>query len=696
MRKLHPISALAALAIALSLSACDLMGRVGGQDSLNEIVRDNPVDPGSIAPIDTSNMLVEGSTASTSRPRFSFSYSDGVVSYSLQICESSDFASPILVDETDITEATHRIGTSLGDNTTYFWRMRPRFADGSERGWSLARSFKIDIPAPFYATPTDGASAPSPFPKFSWTSPSGITSVELALSESMDFPAGSEMLTITAQEYKWIVPLENNKTYYWRVRSIDSGSPSDWSKTNSLSIRIPGPSPYVPSDGSVISDPSPVFAWGGSGDDALAYQFQIDSSDAFQNAQSIETDGKGVFIGNPSLVLPDALQLDQQYFWRIRAKFTETYLSPWSEVRVFRKDSVSRIIDADLSANSTLVFAAGGAPFTYTSGSLSSWTASGTLNWSKDGIFPGKILLGDHGLAIMESNPSIVRLVNMDGDLSWKTEFGEWAYLRTPALMANGAVCVTAQGYADTFGLQAIGPSGTKEWSYPLQWGLGSTSPVVGVDGTVYMGVGNKIFAIGANGEKSWEEALPPNAEIISDLSIGAAGRILLIVWIQGTSETFVYDIKPDDGSVAWTTRIPYSSYAFEPLVGTDGAIFIIDNNGCAALDPDDGSIKWSVAEATGYAPALGDDGILYVLNDTGVTALHQADGSLARKYTIGITLTSVPTMSPDGSIYILGDPHLTDRPGFYVIPTTATGLADSPWPTARHDLQRTGRAGGP
>jgi hypothetical protein len=701
MRNLRRLPVLAAMCAVLSFPACDLMGRLGGQDSLKEIVRDNPVDPGSIAPIDTSTALADGTVVSTSRPSFAFSYANGVASYSFQISASRDFTGAIIVDETGITEATHRIEISLDDNATYYWRMRPRFADDSERGWSLTRSFTIDIPAPFYAAPSDGVSVPSPFPKFSWTFPSGISSVELALSESVDFPAGSEMLTIAAQEYKWISPLENNKKYYWRVRSIDSGSPSDWSTTRRLTIAIPGPNLYTPRDGSLISDPNPAFSWGGFGSEALAYEFQIDVSSEFQDARSIEDSGKNFNTwGEPTLVLPDALQLDQQYFWRIRAKFTETYLSPWSDVCAFRKDSVSRIIDANISANSTLVFAASGAPFTYTSGSLSSWTASGNLKWSNDEVIPGKLLLGDQGLAMMQSDPAMVRLMNMDGDMSWSIALGEWRYLGTPAIMADGGVCAPAQGDADTFGLQAIGASGIKEWSYPLQWEFGTTSPVVGGDGTVYIGTGNKILAIGADGEKVWEEALPPNAEILSDLSIGAAGRILFIVGMQGTSGNFVYDIKPDDGSVTWTTQIPYSSSAFEPLVGADGTIFIIDHNGCAALDPDDGSIKWSVAEAAGspqfHASVLGDDGLLYVLNYNGATALHQTDGSLARKYTIGTNLYSVPTMAPDGSIYSLGDPHLTGRPGFYVIPTTATGLADSPWPTARHDLQRTGLAGGP
>ena len=80
------------------------------------------------------------------------------------------------------------------------------------------------------------------------------------------------------------------------------------------------------------------------------------------------------------------------------------------------------------------------------------------------------------------------------------------------------------------------------------------------------------------------------------------------------------------------------------PIIGTDGTIYVGMNGGnLVALDPDDGSVRWSVAAAIsagggsgspsaniGPPPALTADDILHVLGGDGVLrALRASDGSV-------------------------------------------------------------------
>lgn len=60
------------------------------------------------------------------------------------------------------------------------------------------------------------------------------TVVHSGKKDYLGLTAGNEDTEFLAQE------LENNKTYYWRVRGVDSGSPKDWSETWSFTVSSTG------------------------------------------------------------------------------------------------------------------------------------------------------------------------------------------------------------------------------------------------------------------------------------------------------------------------------------------------------------------------------------------------------------------------------------------------------------------------
>jgi hypothetical protein len=656
------------------------------------------VDPGSIAPIDTSAALPDGITVTTSRPTFSFKYPNDVASYTLQICAARDFSVPAIVEETAITEQTHRISTPLSDNTTYFWRMKPAMSDGSDGGWTSTHAFFVDIELPSYLDPEVEIFYDSPFPRFSWQNPAGIDNFEIGISTSADFSAGTQTRIVTGSAYKWDTPLTEGQTYYWRMRSLDFGSPSGWSGAIPLHIRLFPPVLNYPCD-KEVSDPSPTFGWrlpSVAQSDAVDFQIQIDaSSSSFSSAVSYQA-GRSYLSNTDSYEydLQASLECEHEYFWRVRAKYAEGYFGPWSDSTTFRKNRVSKVLDANLRGAKLLTSKAGEL-YSYSDGWLQSWSSDEILLWSKgkQGYTNSCLLTPTNEiLCVIRSYPEI-SLTASDGDEVWQYGSDSWSNLGMPALWSDGSACF-AQGETSSSSVVAVDRYGKFKWSFPLS--INHSSPAIGSDGTVYV-FSEGLFAIRPDGTTRWKTSIRGSNFGNINIAIGASGVILLSLTVD-YAEARLIALNPSDGSIKWTWT--YNNGAiYEPIVGPDGTIFISLWSYYAAIDPDDGSTKWSVDLDTRDSGILGNDGVIYTIGtniswQSIILAINSADGSVAWRVIRDDYGIEMPTMAADGTLVSASDSQ--PKPGFYVIPTTATGLADSPWPTSRHDPQRTGRASAP
>lgn len=162
--------------------------------------------------------------------------------------------------------------------------------------------------------------------------------------------------------------------------------------------------------------------------------------------------------------------------------------------------------------------------------------------------------------------------------------------------------------------------------------------PSVGPDGTVYVGFGDTLYAIGADGVLDWE--YETGAFVHSCPAVDAAGRVFF-----GSADGKVYALD-SEGVRLWDFEVPGPGQVgvavlAPPSIGANGDVYIggLYDSALYALDPNDGDVHWecdlSGGEDAGKsliaAPVVADDGTVYVtlINDSNLYAVDPNDGSV-------------------------------------------------------------------
>ena len=228
-------------------------------------------------------------------------------------------------------------------------------------------------------------------------------------------------------------------------------------------------------------------------------------------------------------------------------------------------------------------------------------------------------------------------------------------YRSTPALALDGTIYIGTAGgilrairrYSSSFGYY-IG------WSYDAGDRI-ETSPAVGTDGTIYVTAHDNescsLHAVNPDGTSKWISPIGGDSAQSSP-ALGADGTIYV-----GSMDNNLLALNPLDGSIKWSfhTGGPVSS---SPVVAADGTIYICSNS-IYALNPN-GSQKWSYTPGEPIevcTPAIGGDGTLYVGSTDGyMYALADNGTSAALKWNtnigFGFPIYSSPVIAPDGTIY--------------------------------------------
>ena len=182
------------------------------------------------------------------------------------------------------------------------------------------------------------------------------------------------------------------------------------------------------------------------------------------------------------------------------------------------------------------------------------------------------------------------------------------------------------------------------------------SSPTVGPDGTVYIGVevgaststtpSGRLFALKPDGTPRWVFTTPDWVD--SAPAIAADGTIYFGCW-----DGNLYALRPD-GTKKWS----YAAKGFivaSPALGADGTIYFGSSGGnLYALNPD-GTLKWSfpALDWIDSSPAVAPDGTIYFGSwDTNFYAVRP-DGTEKWRYKTGGHVSSSPAIAADGTVYV-------------------------------------------
>ncbi len=255
--------------------------------------------------------------------------------------------------------------------------------------------------------------------------------------------------------------------------------------------------------------------------------------------------------------------------------------------------------------------------------------------------------------------------------------------MSSPAIASDGTIYVGTAD-SDSNNLFAISPNGSKKWECPITGSICS-SPAIGADGTIYVGSTDKSFyAITPDGKQKW--AFPTGDSIYSSPAIAADGTIYV-----GSNDGNLYAISPS-GKEKWSFEFgKWVTINNSAVVTKDGTIIIAAANKLRALNSK-GEEKWRIFDGGNSmftSAAVASDGTLYISQGY---KLYAVDSKNPQEDPVLIAETedfirSSPTISSDGTVYFGSDDGK-----LYAVKTNSGGLASTPWPKFRKDIENTGR----
>ncbi len=217
----------------------------------------------------------------------------------------------------------------------------------------------------------------------------------------------------------------------------------------------------------------------------------------------------------------------------------------------------------------------------------------------------------------------------------------------SPVIGSDGTIYIGNYGDCKVY---ALNSNGTLKWAYTTG-GTIYGAPAIGSDGTIYIGNygDSKVYALNSDGTLKW--AYTTGGIIYGAPAIGSDGTI----YIGNYGDKKIYALNPE-GTLKWSYTTG-GSIQGSPAIGSDGTIYIGSfDSKLYALNPD-GTLKWTYltgGSIRGGSPAIGSDGTIYIgdYGDEKVYALN-SDGTLKWTYTTGGMIRGSPSIGSDGTLYI-------------------------------------------
>jgi len=264
-------------------------------------------------------------------PELNWNNVPDAVSYALQVSTVSDFSSTV-VNESGITSTTKAI-SGLQNNTTYYWRVNANNTGGTSN-WSAIWNFKtiaLIAGIPNLSSPLQGAINQNTSMTLNWNVANNATAYSLQVSTTSDFSSTLVNESGITSTTKAISGLQNNTTYYWRVKATNSGGTSGWSaiwnfKTIASIAGVPNLS--SPINGAVNQAVNLNLNWNAA-NNATTYSLQVSTVSDFSSTLVNES---GITATTKAI---NGLQNYTTYYWRVNATNTDG-ISGWSETWNFK------------------------------------------------------------------------------------------------------------------------------------------------------------------------------------------------------------------------------------------------------------------------------------------------------------------------------------------------------------------------
>lgn len=218
----------------------------------------------------------------------------------------------------------------------------------------------------------------------------------------------------------------------------------------------------------------------------------------------------------------------------------------------------------------------------------------------------------------------------------------------SPVIGRDGTIYVGS----DNGFFNAFNPDGTLKWSYDTGSRI-EGPPAIVRDGPIYFPSANDQFALDLDGTFRWRFRGRDGYGLGSAPAVGRDGTIYL------TSHLNVLYAIASDGSQQWKYEPGgfVSDVPSSPAVGPDGTIYYGDgNNEVIALNPD-GTLTWSYPDGSYHsALSIGGDGTIYIGDGRGYLHALSADGSLSWSRRVdGTNVRAAPSVGRGRRLYAGG-----------------------------------------
>ena len=255
------------------------------------------------AAIPAAPRVTIGNSSASGKPQLTWAAVDGAAKYEIYRSTQQSTGFTLL----GTTTSTNYVNTGAAVGKTYYYKVRALNVDGAAGAYSSTVSGAAKAVAPAAPTVTmtysDGGK-----PKLTWSAVSGATSYRVYRSESRG--TGYSLLGTTTSTSYVNTGAAVGKTYYYRVKAVNSAGTSAYSNIVSGTARTPAPAAPVLKGGTSSASGKPQLTWAA-----------VDGAAKYDVYRSNSADGTFSKVGSTdktTYVNTGAVQ-GVTYFYKIRA-----------------------------------------------------------------------------------------------------------------------------------------------------------------------------------------------------------------------------------------------------------------------------------------------------------------------------------------------------------------------------------------